>query len=95
MASFLDKRLGVFSCGHVMRGERPALLVSHEGGDWQFVCGAHDHDAKIEPFHVSVGILVSRDPSLSAIADLPPGWNAERSAIGNPWIRTKIGVVDA
>jgi hypothetical protein len=93
--SFPDQRLGVFSCGHVMRAERPALLVSHDGGDWQFMCGNDDHDGQREPFHVSIGIIVSRDQTLNDVADLPSGWEAERRAVGMPWIRTRTGVADA
>lgn len=94
-ASFRDQSRGVFSCGHVMRGERPALLVSRSEGDWQFVCGKQDHDPRNEPYHVSIRVLVSRDPSLNDVADLSSGWDAERSALGAPWIKTKAGTVDA
>ena len=78
-----------------MRGERPALLVSHDGGDWQFVCGNDDHDAQKEPFHISIAIIISRDQSLHEVADLPAGWEAERKALGMPWIKTRSGAADA
>lgn len=52
---FKDCRMGVYCCGHLFRGERPALLVVREGDDWQFLCRGVDHTDPLEPYHVSVG----------------------------------------
>lgn len=90
-AEFKDRRLGVYCCGHIFRRERPVLLVVREGGDWQFLCGAADHNDPNEPYHVSVGILLDVDPTLNEVADLPPEWEAERLEEGGGWIRT-VGV---
>ena len=38
-----DQR-GCLVCVHVLRGERPALLISNAGDIWQVMCGADDHD---------------------------------------------------
>ena len=88
---FEDRRLGVYCCGHLFRRERPALLVARDDGDWQFLCGGADHDDPLEPYHVSVGVLIDTDTTLNQIADLPPEWEAERPAVGDAWIRT-VGV---
>jgi hypothetical protein len=86
---FQDERMGVYCCGHLFRHERPVLLVVREDGDWQFLCGNVDHDDPLEPYHVSVGVLLDSDRSLNQIADLPAEWEAERSAIGANWLRTQ------
>lgn len=85
---FTDQKLGAYCCGHLFRGERPALLVVREDGDWQFLCGDVDHDDLLEPYHVSVGVLLDADPTLNEIADLSPDWEAERIEISADWLRT-------
>lgn len=88
-ARFTDQRMGVYCCGHLFRRERLALLVVREEGDWQFLCGAADHDDPLEPYHVSVGALLSADPTLNEIADLHPEWEAERANTSTDWLRTR------
>lgn len=85
---FRDQQLGVYCCGHLFRRERPALFVMREDGDWQFLCGNVDHNDPLEPYHVSVGVLLDTDPTLNEIADLPAEWEAERSEIRADWLRT-------
>lgn len=79
--------LGVFVCPHVFEDTRPILLVVHEGNEWQCLCGKGDHDD--DGHLVGMGHLVSRDPSLDQLSDLPDGWEAERKSPADPWIRTK------
>lgn len=93
--SFLDPHLGVFCCGHVFRRERLVRLVMRLDGDWQFLCGGDDHQAPERPHHVHVGALVAHDPSLSEVSDLPAEWEAERTELGSPWVRTHGGATDA
>lgn len=92
---FIDRRLGVFCCGHVFRRERLVMLVGHQDGDWQFVCGKADHVDPDEPYHVSLGVLLDVDSSLNEIADLEVNWEAERSKIGSAWIKTRCEANDA
>ena len=73
----------------MFRGERDVLLVSRQDGDWQFVCGKPDHHDPKEPYHVSVGILLERDPALQELASLPHGWEAERLTKGEQWLKTQ------
>lgn len=86
---FQDKRLGVYCCAHLFRHERPVLLVVRGDGDWQFLCGNVDHDDPLEPYHVSLGLLLDSDPSLHQIADLSADGEAERPEIGGSWLRTR------
>jgi hypothetical protein len=71
----------------VIHGGKPILLVAHDADDgmWQFLTG--------DPVDIADAMLVSLrevfriDPSIGVLADLPPGWTAQRSAIGLPWHR--------
>jgi hypothetical protein len=89
-AIFFERRLAAYCCGHVFRRERPINLVGRpDGADWQFTCGGTDHSDSNEPYHVSIGVLLDFDQTLHEIADLPAYWEAEREAVGDPWIRTE------
>lgn len=83
--------LGILTCRCVLSGDRPVLVASHAGGDWQMYCSwdAHDFDdddAMVEELLlVHVTHLVAADPSLAELADLPVDMGAERKAPGQPW----------
>jgi hypothetical protein len=79
-------KVPAFICSHIFKFERPVLCVSHADGDWQFVCGEDHEDG---PRLVGLGHLITRDPSLADVLDLPVDYMAERSEVGAPWIRTK------
>ena len=82
-----ENNLGIFVCPHVFKGTRPVLLVIHEDGDWQCLCGKEDHD---ENGHlVGVGHLIEKDQSIDELFDLPDGWEAERVSKNDAWLRTK------
>jgi hypothetical protein len=88
-SQFEDPRLGVYCCAHVLRHERPILLVTHEAdGDWQFLCGGTDHDGE-GPHHVHLHHVLDADPALHDLADLRRGWDAERPDTTSGWTRTK------
>ncbi|NLS93396.1 MAG: hypothetical protein GXX96_14660 [Planctomycetaceae bacterium] len=65
----------------------PILTVVHYADDhsWAFCCGTSDatEDGRV----VGMGEVLKRDPTLATIADLPPGYCAYRTAVGEPWIR--------
>lgn len=71
----------------IIHGNEPILLVSRDADDgcWQFLTGG--------AFEVADGMIIllrnmiARDPSLSELADLPPGWQAWRRRKGSPWER--------
>jgi hypothetical protein len=88
---FSDPRdLAVLTVQQVVRGGQPVLLVSHDSdGFWQFLPqGIFDTgDAMV----VSLYFIVSRDPSLMELADLPLGWEARRISADARWHREKRG----
>ncbi len=89
MGGFSPDNLKTYICTHVFEGTHPVLLIAHEkDGDWIFVCGQPHKDTAESYRVVGVGHLTARDPSLNQCADLPAGHEAERSAPGQPWMRT-------
>ena len=78
-----------FVCSHVFEDTRPVLLVAVEDGDLMLLCG--DIHAKDEVFHVvGANHLVERDPTVAEALNLEDGWEAERSEVGGPWLRTPL-----
>jgi hypothetical protein len=77
----------VIALRRVLRGEAPLRLVSHDedDGSWQFLDGEHvvEDDATV----VLLGEMLQFDPSLAALAGLPPGWYAYRLGREGPWKR--------
>lgn len=88
--SELPPHLKAYVCIHIYEGERPVLLVSRPDGDWCFLCG-DGHDPAAQDFRV-VGIehVLARDPSLTSVPDLPPGWEAERTDPTAVWRRLPV-----
>ena len=83
---FIQKNLGVIVCEHIFKAEKPVLYVVHRENSWQFLCGGENEsvdDAKM----VGIGHLIDRDPTLNHLADLPIGWDAERTTINDGWIK--------
>jgi hypothetical protein len=73
--------------GSVHRGERPILLVLHEGnGDWQFLDGNHVTPGDLVIVHIHH--VFDDHPEVRTLRDLPPEWAAERdSADTHEWRR--------
>lgn len=75
---------GVYCCPHVFKKTRPVLLVIRDPeGDWQFLCG--EDDDLSTPHHLGVGHLLEADASLKPMANLDPGFGAERSCKISEW----------
>ena len=73
----------------VLKEKLPILRVTHYADDhsWAFVCGttnATEDGRVIGMYHV-----LSLDPTLRSIADLPPGWTAWRDRVGGEWHRAQ------
>ena len=83
-----------YVCIHVFDNVKPVLLVAREGGSWCFVCGGEHDDNASEYRVVGMGHLLDLDPSLNALLDLAPEWEAERADVHSPWIRTKCALDD-
>lgn len=78
-----------FVCSHVFEASRPILLVAVEDGDLMLLCG--DTHSESERFHVmGANHLVERDPTVGEVLDLEDGYEAERAAPGQPWLRTPL-----
>ena len=90
-----DPHTRVFLSETVNKGTEPITYVSHdaEDGAWQFLGDSMTDGGGpvISCFHHPI----DDDPSLTELADLPLGWYAERTGVGEPWIRKKHATEDA
>lgn len=76
----------VLTTRQVVEGH-PILQVFHDPDDqWQFLCGSQvtREDGRV----ACLACVVSREPALAQLADIPSGWLATRSAPDQPWART-------
>ena len=73
----------------INNGTEHVTYVSHdaEDGAWQFLGDSMSDGGG--PVVVCLHYLIDRDESLAELADLPLGWYAERSKLGEPWVRRK------
>jgi hypothetical protein len=82
-----------YVCIHVFENTKPVLLVSRPDGDWCFLC---DEEHPNDPSYyrvVGIGHVIEDHPELKFLLDLKPDEEAERKALGEKWIRTKISDV--
>ena len=79
----------VFTLRRIIFSGAPILYISHDLDDhgWQFLDGepANDTDAVI----VRMDEIVDIDPTVTDVANLAPGWIAERSFVGDVWRRRR------
>lgn len=74
-----------FVCVHVLNGEKPVLMVTHDDdGYWQFLCGGShtEEDARI----VSLREAYELDTSTGILAGMGYGETAERKDAGSEWV---------
>lgn len=78
---------GVFITKRVMSGEDPVTRVFHDIEDnvWQFH-GPGESDPK-DIAYACLHHVIDRDPSISELHDLLPGWCAWRENVTSPWRR--------
>ena len=71
-------------CGHVFRNERRVrLVIHHDDGGWQFVCGERDHPGDCSDFEpVGLEHLVERQPELVALLQTRRGAVVEQARSG-------------
>jgi hypothetical protein len=81
------RNCATFTTRQVMNRLEPILLVSHDADDhgWQFI-GSSDV-VMADAMLVSLDSIVQLDPTVLEIADLEPGWQALRHAVGENWSR--------
>lgn len=83
------KETAVFVCSHVFDNTKPVKLVLRSEGDLQMLCGGSHGNDEV-PHLVGVEHLLARDWSLSEVVDIPEGWEAERTEVGDAWRRAAI-----
>jgi hypothetical protein len=81
------KNTAVISTKQVIFEGQDICFVSHDAddGSWQFLTGGTPDVACAAI--VSLESVVSVDPTLMQLADLPLGWAASRSSRGAGWTR--------
>jgi hypothetical protein len=84
-----DPHARAFLSETVHSASEPVTYVSHdvEDGAWQFLGDSMSDGGG--PVISCLHHPIDRDPSLVELADLPLGWYAERSRVGEPWTRKK------
>ena len=75
----------VIVLARILSGESPLRLVTHDADDggWQFLDG--DHVFVADAVVVALGEMLQLDPSLAALAGMPPGHRATRVDGSTPW----------
>lgn len=61
------------------------ILVVQHYHSWAFLCSTTDLEADGRVIRMEEALEI--DPTLETIADLPPGWVAQRKKIGGAWHR--------
>ena len=83
------ENVAVFTCFHIMEKNKDICHVFHDNDDgaWQFLCDKKHSmsDARI----VSLKSIFEKDPSVGALADMPPGYGATRKNKSSPWMGFK------
>ena len=79
-----------YVCTHVLSGERPVLHVTRPEGDWCALCGDEHPDSPDAYRVVGLGHVLAQDPTISEVADLQSGEQAERGSVEQAWTRSRI-----
>ncbi len=80
----LPPNLGVFVHTSIIRDNHPTRFVAHDtDGEWSFTDGGVILSTNISL--VALHQMLTIDPSLQALATLPPGYYAERSDRDSAW----------
>lgn len=75
----------VFTIQQIVKQGQPILRVSHdEDGSWQFL--SWGIPAETDAMIVSLAYIVSIDPAVKQLADIPLGWRAWRLRAEDEWI---------
>ena len=81
------KNVAAITTHQVIEDALPILIAIHYADDhsWAFVCGTtnEDKDGRV----IGMGTALALDPTLREIADLKPGWEASRKAVGSEWTK--------
>jgi len=82
-----ERNVATLTTKQVMQENYPILSVVHYADDhsWAFLCGTTGESEDL--LLVGMGEVVDLDESLFEVADLPPGWCADRKSVGGEWHR--------
>lgn len=82
-----ERNVATVTTRQVMTENYPILSVIHYSDDdsWAFTCGTTNSSEDL--VLVGMGEVVDLDNSLYEIADLPPGWCANRKSVNSEWVR--------
>jgi len=82
------RNVACITCRSVIDGH-PVLVATHYEDDhsWAFLDGQPFDMAAAQV--VAMSSVVDLHPDLDKIASLPPGWEATRAAVGEPWSMQK------
>ena len=81
--------LGVIAHRSLLTGAEPPRHVVHDqDGGWQALDGVSPTEAEYAVVACMM-CLVELHPELAALADLPPGWRADRDEPDTPWHRSE------
>ncbi len=80
-----SQNCAVFTLRGIIQKGEPVLYVSHDESDhgWQFLDGRTPRIA--EAMVVAFEEMISHDPTLNELHDLPVGWIATRAKLGGAW----------
>jgi len=82
-----EPNVAAITSTHLTRDGRPVMLVTHYDHDdsWSFQSGlpVTMEDAQL----VAMKTVYGFDPTIVEVADLKPGWSAQREFVGAPWNR--------
>jgi hypothetical protein len=72
----------------IMQGHAPIRYVTHDADDgmWQFLDG--EAVSADEAMVIGLAEILTHDPTIAAVADLPLGWWASRASPQAPWQRS-------
>ncbi len=84
-----ERNVAAVTTRQVALEQYPILLVVHYSYDhsWAFTCGTTSKSDDL--MLVGMGEVVDLDETLYQIANLPPGWCAERESIESEWRKFK------
>jgi hypothetical protein len=84
-----NPKLAVFSTKYVVNEGKEIVYVVHDmDGEWQFL--SEDKVTVEDLMIISLGSLLTKDPSLNDIVSIEPGHKAMRNRNGESWKVSKI-----
>jgi len=77
-------------CVHVYERSRPVLFAFVEDGELMCLCGAVHPDTADSCRVAGFNHLVEHDPTLASLPRLAERRQAERIAVGGPWVESPL-----